>query len=102
MTRFSLPTSWHIEKYDGHYSVAYHGPDGRDDYDFRVEFTDGAPEAEQSAVMDLIEHAPRLLVALDRLLAAIGAQTVRIDQGDMLGALEEAVTATRALRGRPA
>ncbi len=73
MTRFTLPTSWVAEPYPTHHSFAYERP-GRDDYDFRVEFTDGVPAAEQEAVIALIEAAPELLAFALNVRAACAVQ----------------------------
>ena len=61
---FTLPASWAAEQYPTHWSFAHEVACAREDYDFRVEFTDGVPDSEQVAVIGLLEAAPRLLAAL--------------------------------------
>lgn len=67
---FTLPASWQVEPYPGHWSFAYE-PNAarREDYDFRVTFGKGVRQSEQLAVIALLEAAPRLLDALEEMVS---------------------------------
>ncbi len=66
---FVLPASWEALPYGDHWSFAYTTERGdREDYDFRIEFNEGVPEAEERAIIALIEFAPSLLKALEILV----------------------------------
>ena len=64
-----IPTEWNADPYGDHWSFAYVTERGeRDDYDFRIEFNEAVDEAEELAVVHLIESTPKLLAALKDLL----------------------------------
>ena len=60
-----IPESWEALPYGEHWSFAYTPERGeREDYDFSIEFNEAVDEAEELAVIHLIEAAPQLLEAL--------------------------------------
>ena len=82
-SQFTLPTSWVAEPYPTHHSFAYEGDPSRNDFDFRVEFSHGVPEAERLAVIALLEAAPVLLAALRCALADLEGSKQAMEQGDI-------------------
>lgn len=62
--------------YGDHWAFSYSTERGeREDYDFRVEFHEGVSEAEERAVIALLEAAPRMLAALKALKTANGGNS---------------------------
>ena len=77
VTRVFLPLDWEATPYGDHWAFAYttDKPD-REDFDFRVEFDESVCNAEQHAIIRLLENAPALLDELSRI-----GHHVQVDTG---------------------
>ena len=85
------PGPWGLDHYSDH--VSYFSPARKDDYAFRVVFSDDMPEAESEANTRLIAGAPELLEAAERVVS-------RWEKGDLAEAVRELNAAIVEAKGR--